>query len=79
METDERLQRMETDSHEMQAAIPAITVSLAARNAPFPHVATKAEGEEAKHEATQGQAGVWIGVPALLLSVGTLGTKCIGE
>ena len=43
---------METDSHEMQAAIPALTGSLAARKATFPHVATKAAGEEATHEAT---------------------------
>ena len=45
----------------------------------LPHVATKAEVEEAKHEATKGKYGLLVGVLALLLSLGTLVTRFIGE
>ena len=45
----------------------------------LPHVATKAEVEEAKHEATKGKYGLPVGVLALLLSLGTLVTRFIGE
>ncbi len=83
METDERLQRIETDIHEMKADITDIKVNVAKITATiestFPHLATKAEVEEAKHEATKGKYGVLIGVTALLLSLGTLVTKFMGE
>jgi hypothetical protein len=55
METDERLQRIETDIHEMKADITDIKVSLAKIEATLPHIATKTEVEEAKHEATKGK------------------------
>ena len=62
MDTDERLERIESDIHEMKADMSDIKVSLAERKATLPHVATKAEVEEAKHEATQGQVGYFVSV-----------------
>ena len=59
METDERLQRIESDIHEMKADITDIKVNVARITATiestFPHLATKAAVEEAKHEATKGK------------------------
>lgn len=103
MDTDECLQRIESDIHGMKADITDIKVNVARITATIestfphlatkesvakiettlestlPHVATKAEVEEAKHEATKGKYGLFIGVIALLLSVGTLVTRFIGE
>ena len=103
MDTDERLQRIESDIHEMKADMSDIKVNVARITATIestfphlatkesvakiettlestlPHLATKAEVEEAKHEATKGKYGLFVGVIALLLSIGTLVTRFIGE
>ena len=79
METDERLQRIETDIHEMKADVTDIKVSLAKIEATLPHIATKAEVEEAKHAATKGKNSVFVSVIALLLSLGALAAKFLPE
>ena len=63
----------------MKADVTDIKVSLAKIEATLPHIATKAEVEEAKHEATKGKNSVFVSVIALLLSLGALAAKFLPE
>ena len=70
---------MTTELNSLRSDMTEVKESLAEIRGTLPHLATKAEVEEAKHEATKGKYGVLVGVIALLLSLGTLATRFIGE
>ena len=64
---------------ELKSDMKEVRSSLSKIEGALPYFATKEEVEQAKHEATKGKSGLPVGVLALLLSLGTLITRFIGE
>ena len=63
---------MTTELNSLRSDMTEVKESLAEIRGTLPHLATKAEVEEAKHEATKGKQAMVVSTIAIIVSVGAL-------
>jgi len=75
MAENDRLDRIERGIEKIQEDLSALRESVGRIEGNLPHLATKEEVEQAKHQATKAQYSVFVSIIAVLTAVASLITR----